>query len=800
MAIRPTRCSRLARSLASALFLCAAMRESAADAPAAGALDASAIGTSTIDVIADTGGAGAGAVLYLEVVINGNETHKLAAFTQVDGKLRAGADTLRQLGFRLPEAPVASVDLDSLPGVSYRYDESTQRIEITAGEHAIDLDRNVLNAPASAVPKPSASTGFLVNYDLYGTRDDSSNTGLSTFAEARAFGGFGVVSNTWLSRLADSPGSDTYVKSARLDTTWTRSFVDSATVMRVGDTISGSLSWSRATHLGGFQLQRDFALQPDLITFPIPQFLGQAAVPSSVELYVNGLRRYSGDTPAGPFQLGTVPIVNGAGTAQVVLTDALGRQTTFDFPFYTSSALLKQGLDDYSIDVGFVRRNYGVDSFDYGHDPAASGVYRRGMTDWLTAEAHAETISGLANGGAGGVVQIGDNGVLTGSAAYSQWHGRDGEQAELGYSWRNTWLNFGVDSLRTFGDYRDVASSYGPPPAKRTDRALVGITYAPIGSFGANYVELTYPQQPHSRFASAFYFRSFGSRFSLSVNYNQNLEDHSDRTIFLGLSVSFGYQSASLSAQHDNRGNFGAVDVSRPISPDGGYGWHVRAQQGQGLDGGQAELGYRGDRAQTLVGAETLNGSTLGYAELSGALVWMDSHLFTARRIDDAFAVVATGVKDVPVTLENRVIGNTDSNGDILITPLNAYQKNRVAIDPMRLPPDAHIERVDDEIVPADRSGVLVNFRVEPVQAASVVLHDATGEPIALGSGVELNGDANTGALVGYDGAVYLEKLKPSNTLVVHAPAGDCRLRFDYRYETGKVPLVGPLVCSKESP
>jgi outer membrane usher protein len=798
--MRPTRCSRLARSLASGIFLCAAIGESLADAPDAGGRDANAIGAASIDVIADAGGAGAGEVLYLEVVINGNETHKLAAFTRVDGKLRAGADTLRQLGFVLPEASVASVELDGLPGVSYHYDEGRQRIEITAGEHAIELDRNVLNAPESTIPRPYASTGLLLNYDLYGTRDDASNTGLSTFAELRAFGGFGVVSNTWLSRLADSPGSDTFAESARLDTTWTRSFVDSATVLRVGDTISGSLSWSRATHFGGFQLQRDFALQPDLITFPIPQFLGQATVPSSVELYVNGLRRYSGDTPAGPFQLGTVPIVNGAGTAQVVLTDALGRQTTYDFPFYTSSALLKQGLDDYSLDVGFVRQNYGVASFDYASDPAASAVYRRGLADWFTGEAHAETISGLANGGAGGVVQIGDNGVLTGSAAYSSWHGRDGQQAELGYSWRNTWLNLGFDSLRTFGDYRDVASSYGPPPAKRTDRALIGLTYAPVGSFGANYIELTYPGQPRSRYASAFYFRSFGSRYSLSLNVNQNLENHVDRTLFAALSVSFGYESASVSAQHDSRGNFAAADVSRPISPDGGYGWHVRAQEGQSLDGGQAEFGYRGDRAQTLVGAETIDGNTLGYAELSGALVFMDSHLFAARRIDDAFAVVATGVPDVPVTLENRVIGNTDSDGDILITPLNAYQRNRVAIDPMRLPPDSHIERVDDEVVPADRSGVLVNFRVEPVQAASVVLHDVTGESLALGSAVELNGDASAGALVGYDGAVYLEKLKPHNTLVVHALAGDCRVRFDFRYEAGKVPLVGPLVCSKESP
>ena len=265
--------------------------------------------------------------------------------------------------------------------------------------------------------------------------------------------------------------------------------------------------------------------------------------------------------------------------------------------------------------------------------------------------------------------------------------------------------------------------------------------------------------------------------------------------------MSFGNtESASLSAQHDSRGNYGAVDVSRPISPDGGYGWHVRAQDGAGLSGGQAEFGYRGDRLQTLIGAQSLDGNTLGYGELTGALVWMDSSIFAARRIDDAFAVVATGVPGVPVTLENRVIGETGSNGDLIITPLNSYQRNRVAIDPMRLPADSRIERVEDEVVPADRSGILVNFRVEPVQAASVVLHDANGNPLPLGSTVELNGDASAGALVGYDGAVYLEAVKPHNTLRVHAPAGDCSARFDYSYQAGQVPLVGPLVCSKESP
>jgi outer membrane usher protein len=178
----------------------------------------------------------------------------------------------------------------------------------------------------------------------------------------------------------------------------------------------------------------------------------------------------------------------------------------------------------------------------------------------------------------------------------------------------------------------------------------------------------------------------------------------------------------------------------------------------------------------------------------------MDSHVFTARRIDDAFAVVATGAPNVPVTLENRVVGETDDSGDLLITPLNAYQKNRVAIDPMRLPADSRIERVDDEVVPSDRAGVLVNFRVEAVAAASVLLHDADGKALPVGSTVALNGDASANALVGYDGAVYLEGVKPANTLDVETPSGTCRVRFDYRYTAGVVPVVGPLVCRKESP
>ncbi len=80
----------------------------------------------------------------------------------------------------------------------------------------------------------------------------------------------------------------------------------------------------------------DFALQPYRITAPLPAFFGSATLPSDVELYVNGVRQYSGNVPAGPFQLNTIPNISGAGNAQVVLTDAaLGRATTLNFSLAT---------------------------------------------------------------------------------------------------------------------------------------------------------------------------------------------------------------------------------------------------------------------------------------------------------------------------------------------------------------------------------------------------------------------------------------------------------------------------------
>src|SRR5690606_19473106 len=168
--------------------------------------------------------------------------------------------------------------------------------------------------------------------------------------EVRAFGlGSGVFSNTAVSRSFEVPEAGSRNESVRLETSVEWSFPESAVTVTVGDTFSGFLGWTRPVRMGGIQVGRNYGLQPYRVTTPMPQFLGEVSVPSTVELYVNGMRQYSGSLPTGPFELTTVPGISGAGFAEVVVTDAFGRASTLGFPFYATQQLLAKGLSDWSV-------------------------------------------------------------------------------------------------------------------------------------------------------------------------------------------------------------------------------------------------------------------------------------------------------------------------------------------------------------------------------------------------------------------------------------------------------------------
>ena len=63
-----------------------------------------------------------------------------------------------------------------------------------------------------------------------------------------------------------------------------------------------------------------------------------------------------------------------------MVRDILGRETVIVQPFFTSSQLLASGLNDWSVEAGALRRDFGTASTDYG--PAfATATWRHGYSD-----------------------------------------------------------------------------------------------------------------------------------------------------------------------------------------------------------------------------------------------------------------------------------------------------------------------------------------------------------------------------------------------------------------------------------
>ena len=412
-------------------------------------------------------GAAPGVDLYLEVTLNGVRHPQALHFRHTGEGLAADRATLQALGF----AP-AAVDgtsprpLDELAGTTWHYDAARQTLDLRVPLSVLALPVTVMRTDApGAGPPASASPGVLLNYDVYGARRAGGADNVTATGEWRVFGwGPGVLRHTMNTRSQTaSAGAPWRTDTVRLDTDWTVSFPDREVTATVGDAFSGFLNWTRPVRLGGVQAGRNFALQPYRITTPLPQFLGEAALPSTVELYVNGLRQYSGEVPPGPFQLSTTPGISGAGLAQVVVTDAFGRTRTLEFPFYATQQLLARDVSDWSVSAGAVRESYALKSFDYAPDAVASATLRRGLSDRFTAEAHGEGGAGVANGGIGGLWLLGQAGVLSASAAGSTHRGRAGAQTTLGYRWNNRRFNASAVSRMSRSVGRKTRMSPRPP-------------------------------------------------------------------------------------------------------------------------------------------------------------------------------------------------------------------------------------------------------------------------------------------------------------------------------------------------
>lgn len=127
----------------------------------------------------------------------------------------------------------------------------------------------------------------------------------------------------------------------RLETTLTHDRPAQRVSLRLGDAVTRAGAWGRAVRFGGAQWTTNFATQPGFIAFPLPAVAGEAALPSTLDLYANDALRLSQPLPPGPFEIAGLPVVTGQGELRLVVRDLLGREQILSQPYYVSPSLLQ---------------------------------------------------------------------------------------------------------------------------------------------------------------------------------------------------------------------------------------------------------------------------------------------------------------------------------------------------------------------------------------------------------------------------------------------------------------------------
>ncbi|QPJ98846.1 fimbrial biogenesis outer membrane usher protein [Enterobacter mori] len=750
------------------------------------------------------------AVFQLAIVLNHYDTGLVVPVTQRSGAFFISSADLLRAGLPPEHVPTGEVNLSTLSQVRVEYDSAAQRLLLTVPRDWV-ASRVTSFSEQTAQNKPHFGRGALLNYDLYTNRTEHLGGQASLWHEFRYFNEKGSLSSTGYVRENFDGNADQQQGYVRYDTTVLMTNEEDAITWSAGDVISDALSWSSSVRMGGISYGRDFSLRPDLVTWPLPEFSGEAAVPTSVDLFINGYRSGSTQLQPGPFTLTNLPYINGAGDAVLITTDALGRQVSTTLPFYVTSDLLNAGLSDGAVTLGSLRRNYGIKNFDYG--PAAgSGSYRYGMTDWLTLEGHAEVAEELALGGVGTVVKLGRFGVVNSAYTRSHMRGEDGGQINWGYQYSTSTFSVATQHTRRDREFGNLAL-YDQPTvydendkpiaslSRNTDQYSLTFNLGQYGNIGTAWIGVESFDRQKTELLNLSWSRNLWGRSSVYLAASRDRQQ-GDWTFALSLQVPLGErESAAISFEKTpDAGSTQRINYNHSMPSDGGFSWNMAwANQSQSDNYQQATLGWRNSNIELQGGGYGEQDMMTWWGEAMGSLVLMDGELFAANKINDAFVVISTdGHPDVPVNYENQPVGKTNNHGYLLVSGVSAYYPASYSINTLNLPADTRLKETERRVAVRRHSGYLVDFPMEQERVASVILHDAQGQVLPVGSLVSRAARSN--AVVGYDGIAWLENLDDVNALDVTMPDGkhcQATLTVDANPEH-KLQTYGPLVCREQ--
>lgn len=724
------------------------------------------------------------------------------------GRIQVRPETLSGLKLSVPDGrsqPDGSggywQSLDDVPGLEYRYDSCTQELllDLSRTRRAANI---VVAETGTRLPQPALVPGGFLNLDVQAVSGDQSS--FAGISELGAFAGSGHGALTLLQR-----GPQTL----RLDTQWIFDRPQTQTQWVLGDSIAREAPGRRAVRFGGFSWGREFSLRPDIVTFPLPSLRGDAVLPSSVEVYVDGVLRQREDVPPGPFELQSVPVNSGGGQMRAVVRDLLGREQVLAQPFYVTPILLREGLSDYRLEAGWLRKAYGARANDYG--PAfAAAVYRLGWDPTRSVTVHMDADELRQSVGTGLVAQLGHWGAASAEIAASRSDQGEGMHGALGYSQNAGLLSVSLELRAASEGYAALGDEQKPAHYVLSARAGApmpgggSVSVTAIAQSSRSPEVMTGESQDAAQTLRVFslnYSGRLATHWLLGAQLSHTRTQRDDWIAGLGLTWVLGSVSSASAYVQGGVAETARLGWQRQSEEVLGWSYQVDVEHAPALaataNRALGQLRWTQERGVMSAAVETGAGKPALRYGLQTGLAWMGTSLFSGRPVQGSFAVVEVGdVEGVRVFHDHQLVARTDAEGIALVPDLRPYEPNTLSFQLSDLPIEQRADAEEVTVIPYARSGMAVRF---PVAAAAqdrwLRLRRADGRWLPDGASIRVIADQEGGRpeiLTGTDGRVLLRGVPDDATLEAVWPDGSCRTQLRPQYKSAEnsdtILLCGP--------
>ena len=773
----------------------------------------------------------------LRVVVNGSDTREELLFLQRRcGALVARAGELRRLRIRTEDKPSVEingepyVNLNAYDGLTYRLDEAGQRLEIE-GEPRIFYP-TVINLEHDRVPRAAVTPGGFLNYGLFtADRLDGGARNWSGTATLGLFGAPGVLISDWLFYQQNAID-----RTLRLGTTFFHDDPVRITSLRIGDVFSRGGSFGTTAAIGGVQYATNFSTRPYLITSPVEMMEAATRRLAVVDLFNADLESperqsraafLSGlaTAPHGPVEIVNIPTYQN-GEYVLTLRDAQGREQVVRQPFFFSQGLLRQGLHDFSYEAGLRRESLIDDSYGDGF---VAATHRYGFSARLTGEAHVEANEDAVAAGLTATRAVPRAGVVTATAAASHSGATPGVGAFGALGLENRYAQYGYalrGECRTDDFFLPSGATTNPLACRSFGSVSRALTPVDSVSLTVAHSDLRGGQPDTENYRLGYVTRRWrGLNLTAFGSYTRLPAEDYSVGVLAGASLATLRELAGRPRAEFQRAPHSLADSRRiqfQVTAEGGRNREPRAvgrvSSGARIHeqdiGVQASAGLVNRDLQTLSGTwgnRYLN-SAAGLSRIDGeefytvgaasGIAWLDGAWFATRPLTASFAAVRLGPEHAGV----RVNGyRTDADGDVLLSPMQPYRPNPVAIHAADLPMNARFDALNLSVTPRYRSGVVLRPHIVVQRDAilTVQVRDADGRvvPLPAGAYATLPG-ADELFPTGEDGAIYVIGLEAATAVVIHWNDQECRIdvTLSARAPIDRIPELGPYLCEGMSP